>query len=236
MSSVADQQSKYQDGTYLQNNPGWHAEASPWKAEHIHEIMSKNGISPQTICEIGCGAGGVLSALQERRHEATFVGYDISPQAFELCRKKANNKLSFYQANLLEQEGAFFDVVLAIDVFEHVPDYMGFLSRLRSKASYKIFHIPLDLSAQAILRESALVTAREKVGHMHYFTKYTALATLIDCGYQIIDWQYTRKGIDLPNQGWKTRLLSVPRRSLFALSPNFAVHLLGGFSLLVLAV
>jgi SAM-dependent methyltransferase len=235
MSNTVDRQSRYRDGTYLERNPGWHAEGSLWKAEHIDQIMRKNGISPQTICEIGCGAGGVLSALQEKRQDASFVGYDISPQAFELCKKKANDRLSFHMANLLEQEGVFFDMILAIDVFEHVEDYMGFLSRLRSKASYKIFHIPLDLSAQALLRESAFVTAREKVGHLHYFTKYTALATLIDCGYRIIDWTYTRKGIDLPNQGWKTSLMSVPRRALFVLSPNFAVHLLGGFSLLVLA-
>jgi hypothetical protein len=124
---------------------------------------------------------------------------------------------------------------MAIDVFEHVEDYFGFLRKLREKAEYKIFHIPLDLSVQIVLRSSQIIKSRKSVGHIHYFTKETALETLKDTGYSIIDYFYTRGAVELPNRGWKANLLKIPRKVGFSLNQDFAVRLLGGYSLMVLA-
>ena len=33
-------------------------------------------------------------------------------------------------------------------VLEHLEDYFGFLRKLKTRATYKVFHIPLDLSVQ----------------------------------------------------------------------------------------
>jgi hypothetical protein len=124
---------------------------------------------------------------------------------------------------------------MAIDVFEHVEDYFGFLRKLRAKAEYKIFHIPLDLSVQSILRASPILKARRLVGHIHYFTKETALEALKDTGYKVLDYSYTGGTIELPNRGWKANLLKLPRRLAYALHGDMAVRVLGGYSLLVLA-
>jgi len=85
------------------------------------------------------------------------------------------------------------------------------LRKLKEKAEYKIFHIPLDLSVQTVFRASPIVKVRASVGHIHYFTKETALETLKDTGYQIIDYVYTGGSLELPNRGWKANLLKVPR-------------------------
>ncbi|MDX9745689.1 MAG: hypothetical protein WCX84_00020 [Syntrophales bacterium] len=100
---------------------------------------------------------------------------------------------------------AHFDIVMAIDVFEHVEDCFGFLRKLKEKAEYKIFHIPLDLSVQTVLRSFPIIHGRKSVGHIHYFTKETALETLKDTGYLIIDYFYTGGSLELPNRGWKTK-------------------------------
>lgn len=82
-------ESMYKDGTYLANNPNWHEQDSSWKAGKISQLLAKNGIYPSTLCEVGCGAGGILSCLSEHDvSETIFSGYEISPQAFELCKKK----------------------------------------------------------------------------------------------------------------------------------------------------
>jgi hypothetical protein len=112
---------------------------------------------------------------------------------------------------------------------------MGFLRKMRTKGRYKLFHIPLDLSVQVLFRNTPLQFARHSVGHIHYFTKDTALATLQDTGYQIVDYFYTAGSLDLPSCSLKTTLARAPRKWLFSLYPDFAVRLLGGFSLLVLA-
>src|SRR5512140_2685094 len=225
----------YSDGTYLRNNPDWHVHDPAWKARHIAGILGRNGVAPRTVCEIGCGAGEVLRNLA--RHlpgDTRFVGYDISPDAYRLCAPKAAGNVEYRLGNLLEEPGDF-DLAMAIDVFEHVEDYFDFLRRLRTKSKLKVFHIPLDLSAWALLRGRPLLDARRSVGHIHYFTKDTALAALEDTGYEVKDWCYTSGRTELPSLGWKTRLLKGPRRALFRLHPDTAARTLGGYSLLVLA-
>ena len=78
----------YEDGEYLENNPSWHEEDSPWKAKQIIKMIERNGLNPTKICEIGCGAGEILCQLSGHFVEKEYFGYEISPQAFELCEKK----------------------------------------------------------------------------------------------------------------------------------------------------
>lgn len=226
----------YEDGTYLRENPSWHEEDSPWKAKQIARILGQNNIVPSTICEVGCGAGEILNCLAIEYGDAvSFSGYEISPQAFEICKNKEKHNLHFFLKDLLDEGTLTFDIVMAVDVLEHIEDYFGFLRKLKKKGTYKIFHIPLDLSVQTILRSSPILDVRSSVGHIHYFTKETALATLKDTGYEPIDYFYTSGALDLPNRGWKADLLRLPRRLFFLLHQDLAVRVLGGFSLLVLA-
>ncbi len=223
----------YQDGTYLRNNDSWHVEHSPWKAGHIAEILSKNSVRPLSICEVGCGAGEVLKQVSDRIPDATCSGYELSPQAFELCKARQSGKVSYHLKNILNEED-YFDCLLCIDVFEHVEDYMGFIRALKPKAVYKVFHIPLDLSAWGILR-SSMMSSRKMVGHLHYFSRETALATLVDCGYEILDSFYTKALDDFPVTKLRAKIMRYPRRILYAISPDFAASLMGGYSLIVLA-
>jgi len=223
----------YEDGTYLDKNPTWHEEDSVWKANHIKTIIEKNSLKANRICEIGCGAGEILNQLSENYDSHTsFYGYEISPQAFEICSKKSKPNLTFTLMDLLDDNSEYFDIAMAIDVFEHVEDYFSFLRKLRKKAEYKIFHIPLELSVQTVFRSFPITKARKTVGHIHYFTKETALETLKDTGYEIIDHTYTCGSVELPNRGWKGK---IPRKMAFAVNKDFAARMFGGYALLVLA-
>lgn len=224
----------YLSGTYAEKNATYHVEDSDWKARHILTMINKHHLSVRSVCEVGCGAGEILRLLSlAMPDEVEFTGYEISPPAFELCRSKEQERLRFFCDDLLSSETELFDVLLCIDVFEHVEDYMGFLRGLRQKAAYKLFHIPLDLSVQDILRRK-LVTRREKVGHLHYFMKETALLTLKDTGYDIIDWFYTAGSLDLARSA-RQKLMALPRKLLFThIHRDLTVRILGGYSLLVL--
>lgn len=226
----------YKDGTYLNNNSTWHEEDSPWKAKQITKLLGKHSIFPSTICEVGCGAGEILNRLtNEYGDNVAFFGFDISPQAFEICRKKEKQNLHFFLKDLFDEKELTFDVVMAIDVFEHIEDYFGFLRKLRAKGKYKVLHIPLDLSVQTVLRSSPILNERASVGHIHYFTKETALTTLMDTGYEVVDYFYTGGSLELPNRSWRQTLMKIPRKFLFSVHQDLTVRLLGGYSLLVLA-
>ena len=56
-----------------------------------------------------------------------------------------------------------FDVMLVIDVIEHVPDPVGFLASVTRQIS-AILHIPLDLSVQSVLRSDKLMERRRHAG------------------------------------------------------------------------
>jgi 2-polyprenyl-3-methyl-5-hydroxy-6-metoxy-1,4-benzoquinol methylase len=227
----------YSDGTYLTNNPGWHADDSQWKVGHIARMLERHGIAPASVCEVGCGSGEIVVQLAAKLAPGTqFSGYDISPDAYELCSRKAGGNIQFKLANLLEED-VRFDLALAIDVFEHVEDCYGFVRGLRDKARHKIFHIPLDLSALAIARGTKLTTMRRTCGHIHYFTKETALALLEHTGHKVIDHFYTSGATELDDAsfGWKARMLKGPRNALYRINPDLAARMLGGYSLMVLA-
>ena len=111
---------------------------------------------------------------------------------------------------------------------------MGFVRALKPKATWKVFHIPLDLSAWGVVRLS-MMSSRKIVGHLHYFVQETALATLTDCGYEIVDSFYTKALDDFPAKTLRAKVMRLPRKILFKIAPNFAVRLMGGYSYMVLA-
>jgi hypothetical protein len=121
---------------------------------------------------------------------------------------------------------------------KHVPDYIGFLESLSHRAEWFIFHIPIDLSVQSINHKSAAVLEmRETYGHLHAFTREMALATLADCGHEVVDHFYTddHEIYGTPPRGLRPNLVYRLRRWLFGRSPDLAVWLFDSFNTLVLA-
>jgi len=228
-------QNIYTDGTYLKNNHTWHQEDSPFKANWIIKIIQKNSLNLSTISEIGCGSGEILKKLSDKLDKSIkFSGYEISPQAFAMCKQKENENLNFFLKDLLKED-KFFDALLVIDVIEHIEDYFNFLRQVKTKAKYKIFHIPLDLSILNILRVNPIKLKRKEVGHIHFFTKEIILDSLRESGFKIIDYFYTNVSSGLLNQSFKSKLLKFPRKFLYLINKDFTVRVLGGYSLMVLA-
>jgi hypothetical protein len=92
----------------------------------------------------------------------------------------------------------------------------------------------LDLSAQAVLRKNGLTKRRRELEDLHFFTKDTALQALLGENYEILDWFYAPRSI---YRAWemKDKIRQLPRAVCFALRKDFAVRLLGGYTLFVLA-
>ena len=144
----------YADGTYLSATGGsWHLEDSPFKARWITRMLLRHpDFKPKTVCEIGCGAGGILAALQKSMPpENEFTGYEISPQAHALSQQFSNPRCRFVLGSAFD-DPQFYDLALVMDVVEHVEDCFSFMRQVRAKGRRTIFHIPLDAHVSAILR------------------------------------------------------------------------------------
>jgi SAM-dependent methyltransferase len=216
----------YVDGTYLERVPTWHAEDSPWKAQQCHELLTDLGVNPSSICDVGCGAGGVLAALRVHYPAVELVGYDISPTAIGLASAQ-HSGIRFTEGDVVGR----YDVMLVLDVIEHIEDCFGFTRGLRAHADLVVFNIPLELTCLGLLR-NVLMAHRQALGHIHYFTKQTALALLADAGFEAVLTRYIPSVVDLAPRDLKSRAITTLQRAGFRLAPDLSMLAVGGYSLL----
>jgi SAM-dependent methyltransferase len=224
---------RYFDGTYLASNRDWHRGDAAWKAGLVARILTDHAVAPASICDVGCGSGDVLEQLKRAFPRAALTGFDVSPQVHQFWAQKEG--IEFRREVLGETGDRRFDVVLMLDVFEHVRDPFALLESSRRFGQHFVFHIPLDLSALSVLRGAPLVQVRNAVGHLHFYTKDLALALLSDCGYRVVDARFTGAYALGARRSVRTALAALPRRLAYALNKDLGVRLLGGETLLVLA-
>lgn len=223
----------YIDGTYTKHNPNFDEDYTEWKAQKIYQIMQKNNLDPKSVYDVGCGSGGIAWNLQKYIPTCTFTGYDINPDAINLCLTKENRLLSFKCADF-SNEKVYGDIILLIDLIEHLENYHQYLRSIKSKSKYKILHIPLEDFAVALFYPPFQTGQMRKVGHLHFFSKEVVLQQLRNLGYEIIDVQYTTTmEVALQDWGWKDKLLSIPRKLLFPIIPNLTARVFGGYSIMV---
>ena len=97
----------YASGEYLKKHPMWHSEDSQWKAKQILKMANNHNLKPQTICEVGCGAGEILSQLQANMAQnCMFIGYFLSTSSniskttwdsCEMSEQRADTRYSIYR-------------------------------------------------------------------------------------------------------------------------------------------
>lgn len=223
----------YNDETYLANNPTWHEEDAPFKTERILTLLHRNALSLNTVCEVGCGSGQILVQLAKKLPATTrFTGFDISQDAMAIAKPKETDRIRFELADITHQATESYDLLLVIDVLEHLDNYFGFLRDILPKARYTISHIPLDMSVWSLFREQMLLESKARVGHIHNFTEDFILSVLSDYGFHLVDKLYTEPVYK--NKTPKEQLIHLLREGLFKVNQKFCTKTLGGYSLLVL--
>jgi SAM-dependent methyltransferase len=225
---------RYESGRYLSANPSWHEEDSEWKASRILRLLRRSGHpAPASIAEVGCGTGGILRALHGGLPPSTtLAGYDIAPAAIARASRLADERLSFHCEDIT-QAGKVFDLLLCIDVIEHIEDPFAFLRAMSAIAPRVVFNIPLEMHVAGVLIDHQLWTRRQ-FGHLHFYTAALAFETLRECGYRVSAHDYPSRLMDQPRSASEW-LFWLPRKLTALASPELSARLFGGTSLLALA-
>lgn len=174
------------------------------------------------------------SGIATRTGATSARGFEPMPEPFAWAKQRSSDTLNFENRSITANEPHEFDLVLCFDVFEHIEDFYSFLRDLRSMADHFLFHIPLDMNAQMVARGEPMRRVRDEVGHIHYFSKDSALAVLEEAGFVVKNHEYTA-GNDGCYASRAFRLMAFPRRIVRQFSPDLAARVLGGFSLMVYA-
>ena len=232
MSYVDD---RYLKDDYAQHNEDWHEGRAGWKADQVAAMIAKHDLRPASVCDVGCGTGGVLDELRTRLPgDPQLVGYEISPHAAALVPADRRERIEVVTGSH-DADDRTFDLLLALDVFEHVEDYYGFLRGIQAKAPLAIFHVPIDTAVTSVLRPGPILRSSKVVGHIQHFTRATALEALRHSGYEILDAWHTVPARDQKPTSARQRLGRTARLLAARVDVDRAAKLLTGFPLLVLA-
>lgn len=134
---------------------------------------------------------------------------------------------------MLLEKSVNFDLMLIIDVIEHLENYFSFLKSISERSKYFVFHIPLDMSVWSLMREGILIESKNRVGHIHNFTEGFIISILQDYGFKILAQHYTEPVYKV--NSFKQKVVNVIHKVLYRFSPWLCSKIMGGYSIMVLA-
>lgn len=100
---------------------------NPVLMEHFHQAIIRHVPKPQRLIEIGCGTGDFLAWLQGKGIE-NVEGVEFADSA---NRVKYNGSLHIGRMEDLTLEEGAYDVVLLLNVIEHLSDPLAVLTKIR---------------------------------------------------------------------------------------------------------
>ncbi len=154
----------------------------------------------QQVLEVGCGTGATLQWLKASGRCGRTTGIEVFEGAATLARQRVD-ELHVGDAERLVAHAfvpATFDLVLCLDVLEHLVDPWAFVDRVRLLLKHNgllIASIPNVRHARVVL--PLLLHGRwryEEAGqldrtHLRFFTRETALQLMQPSGLQLQQWQ-----------------------------------------------
>jgi SAM-dependent methyltransferase len=148
-----------------------------WLLSRFHrrilDLLSSTGA--RRILDVGCGEGFTMRELRRDGVEAGMVGVDLSPAALAWNRDQqmARSPLMVADVHQLPFADTSFDLVLCLEVLEHLPDSaLGLRELLRVTRHHILVSVPHEpfFRGANFLRGKHLAALGNDPEHMHNFS------------------------------------------------------------------
>lgn len=226
----------YTNEKYATLHKDWHIADTDAKVMDMSvfnpSILGAVNKSEINIADVGCGVGGVLHGIIKDLNRQTNV--KINGTAFEISEYAVSNgkvmfpELTWINRQLLETDGPY-DVIMFIDVFEHLENPWEML-RLASKVSkYMLIRQPL-LDNYSNFRTDNYKHQREHWGHIAFFNFRSFIDMAKSTGWSPFDtkllapWELNTIEKDMKVPIWKKLLLQKYRVPLSYLISGFYLN------------
>ncbi|MDA8239464.1 MAG: glycosyltransferase [Nitrospiraceae bacterium] len=168
----------------------------------IIEAIVKNGLAASRVLEIGCAGGATGQRLKQERQVDFYAGVEVSEQAALLARQYLDKVIvaDIESADLLEHglEYGEFDLIIALDVLEHLYnpwDVLAGLRRFLRPGGHVIASVP---NVQNITVVNSLIQGSwkyESAGildatHLRFFTRSEIESLFLGAGLSLLKTEY----------------------------------------------
>jgi SAM-dependent methyltransferase len=169
----------------------WLRRGATQKADSVERLLRCNGIEPDSILELGCGTGAVITQLQSRGLARRYYGVDYSEEAIAYL-KSAAPAIECAVADITETPDPFgeesFDVVVLSHTVEHLEEPLRFLEAIRPiPFDHLIVEVPLENLFFGRMKSALSDRSRNPAGHVQFFTRRSFRKLVADAGYVIAD-------------------------------------------------
>jgi SAM-dependent methyltransferase len=133
------------------------------------------GLAPRHILEIGVGEGHVTGRVRERFPDATIVGIDLPDDELAGDWRAAGLACLFGDATCLPVPDGAVDLVLAMEVLEHIPEPESALAELaRVCSGALVASVPFEPIWRVgnIARRRYLRQLGNTPGHVNHWTRW----------------------------------------------------------------
>lgn len=201
----------------------------------------KNLKSPPVVLDVGCGVGSILLFLSE--YSKQLVGLDVSERAIDIAKRasmatKSHNVL--FKVGYLPELPSTFDLVIATEVIEHVPDDQMFLQKIFNALNNNgLLLLSTPLSENCFVNTKLYRNFDKEVGHLRRYSEKIILNLIESGGFEIVDYKKTesplRNVLFLTKLGFVIRFIRGPFVSLFHLLDELFIKFLGASNIIILA-
>jgi len=121
VSSPIDYNSKEGLNEFYSDKEAVESYLDPTFYDRLIDLLANHGVDyeQKTVADIGCGIGGLLSALKNRFRPRSLTGFEYSENALAIARSQVAG-VEFCNFDIYEGSPRHFDVIFCIEVLEHL--------------------------------------------------------------------------------------------------------------------
>ncbi|MCK5360381.1 MAG: class I SAM-dependent methyltransferase [Gammaproteobacteria bacterium] len=183
------------------------------------EVITVFPDKAEKVLELGCGEGVTLKHLKETGMARWVCGVDFHNESLEKAKingvdKVLNRDLNNFDVSTIEEK---FDVILCMDVLEHIVDPWSIVKNLKELLTDKGVIIASIPNVQNIRVVVPLIFGKWIYkdcgildrGHLRFFTRGTAIDLIQQGGFEIVEI------VSLKERHWLPILINLLTLNLF---------------------
>lgn len=233
-----------------------HEVDSPWKTEQMKpfcDLLLQHELSPTiTILDVGGGTGLILRDIsnyivKKHRRKIKQMSLDLSPGFLQLQMKNNPGLADVYNNSiestpLSEKE---VDLVLMIDVLEHLYNLEACYRELKRIAKYVLIKVPLEKNLTVSILDllidyKRMRSSEDGVGHLHFYNYHSIKRELEENLGTVMLFRYTDVFSYLLNSEQRLSTLSLSKviycniaRLFYKISPHFTSLIFNDFAMIL---